>query len=57
MSILAHPRPLTPFTRHTDSHHVAVRAAPHGQAVDGRAEPSEVCHWDDSRHPDYEPDN
>ena len=57
MSILAHPRPLTPFTRHADGHCVALGTAHRSQAADGQAEPSEACCRDDSRHPDYEPDD
>ena len=36
---------------------MAAGTAPRCQAADGRAELSEVRHWDDSRHPDYEPDD
>ena len=56
-SILAHPRPLTPFTRNANGHRMASGAAPCSPAVDGRMEPGEVHCWDDSHHPDYEPDD
>ena len=56
-SILANPRPLTPFIRHADGHHVAEGAASRSAAADGQEEPHEACHQDDSCHLDYEPDD
>ena len=56
-SILAHLRPLTPFTRNANGHRMASGAAPRSLAVDGRTEPGEAHCWDDSCHPDYEPDD
>ena len=56
-SILAHPRPLTPFIRNADRNRVAEGAAPRHSTAHGRAESREAGRRDDSRHPDYEPDN
>ena len=56
-SILAHPRPLTPFTRHADGHRVVSGTTHCSQAADGQAEPSKARHRDDSSHPDYELDD
>ena len=55
-SILAHPRPLTPFARDEDRHRVEARATASRPAEDGRAQPRQTRRRDDSRHPDYEPD-
>ena len=55
-SILAHPRPLTPFAGDEDRHRVVARATASCPVEDGRAQPHQVCRRDDSRHPDYEPD-
>ena len=55
-SILAHPRPLTPFVRNEDGHRVEARATASRPVEDGRAQPCQARRRDDSRHPDYEPD-
>ena len=55
-SILAHPRPLTPFLRDEDSHRVEARATTSRPVEDGQAQPRQAHRRDDSRHPDYEPD-
>ena len=55
-SILAHPRPLTPFTRNADCHSVEAGAATSCVTTDGQTQPVQAQRWDDSRHPDYEPD-
>ena len=55
-SILAHLRPLTPFTGHADHHRMAEGATTSCSAAVGREELCEVCCRDDSHHPDYKPD-
>ena len=56
VSILANPRPLTPFIRDENRHRVEARATTSGTSADGRAQPRLTRRQDDSRHPDYEPD-
>ena len=55
-SILANLRSLTPFARNEDRHRVEARATTSHPVEDGRAKPRQARHWDDSSHPDYEPD-
>ena len=55
-SILAVPRPLTPFAGNENHHRVEARATTSRSEVDGRAQPGPARCRDDSHHPDYEPD-
>ena len=55
-SILANPRPDTPFTRDADGNRLVMGATPGSLAATGQEE-CHVAHcWDDSSHPNYKPD-
>ena len=55
-SILANPRPLTPFARDEDRYRMETRATTSSLVADGRAQPRPARRRDDSHHLDYEPD-